>query len=237
MPSRSRSSSVLVKFEAVRGEALSELARGARTRTQWRPCVWQRYRTSIHVAPYCNVLSNLEALDDLVSFGDWCDHVELVPAFDERDEAEMLFRFFGLVLLAWERVESDLRVIRNAAGAANDGKLTQTDLFMGFVNRIFKHRERGQGRTDTAFHAHHHHGPYLFADARGYQRALPADGCYRALDHRTPTTSATAIPLVLPSLVSAMHALSVSLRSTSSVLANPAARARVESAYGVHVFP
>ena len=115
-----------VCFEAIRENAVSELDRWSRTRVgQCRPCVWQQYREASHVAPYCNVLSHLQALDDLLRFGTWCDHVELTAWTDDSDEAEMVFRYYGIVFLLWEELVADLRII---GGAAKTGKPTKRKL-------------------------------------------------------------------------------------------------------------
>lgn len=228
-----------VEFGLVRADALTALERGARTRSyQWRPCVWQLYRPAVHVGPYCNALSHLQALDELLANSSWCDHLELRPELDESEEAEALFRFVGLVLLAWEQVEADLRLIHGAAspGRGNSRDIPETVPLRGFLNHVIKHRGTPHG-DGAAFHRQHHHGPYLFEDAPQYRRALPSDGAYTALGHRTPATATMGLPLVVPSVVDAMQVLSRALRRTSSLLRDPSARRRVVEKFGVHVFP
>ena len=224
-----------VEFLEVRNAALAELDKGALTPAgQWRPCVWQNYRAASHVGPYCNALSHLEALHDLLEHGTWCDDVELSPWLNDADDTEQLFRFYGIVFLAWHELVQDLRLIHGAAlpGKSKSIKVPSVDELMGFVNRVFKHRGTPDG--DASFHERHHHGPYLFADAPAYAEALPADGQYVAVGQRPRAGARPPLPLVVPSLIDAMRRTSEALRATSSILRHSDARARVIAAYGVH---
>ena len=223
-----------VCFEAIRENAVSELDRWSRTRVgQWRPCVWQQYREASHVAPYCNVLSHLQALDDLLRFGTWCDHVELTAWTDDSDEAEMVFRYYGIVFLLWEELVADLRIIGGAAktGKPTKRKLSTTEPLMAFINHTWKHRISSL-RAGRPFHVSHHHGPYVFADVPGYLDALPSDGAYAALDHRPPLGTMGPLMLVVPSITLAMKDLGRALLETSSLLRDASSRQKVIDVYG-----
>lgn len=220
-----------IAFGDVRLAALAELDKGAFTPArQWRPCVWQNYRDASHVGPYCNALSHLKALYELLEHGTWCDSIEIGPCLDDTDEAECLFRFYGLVFLAWHEHVQDLRLIHGAAlpGKGKSAKVPNVDELMRFVNHVYKHRGTRDG--DASFHERHHHGPYLFADVPGHDAALPVDG-FVAVGHR-PRPG--ALPLVVPSLVDAMRRTAQALRTTSGILRRPDARARVIASYGLH---
>jgi hypothetical protein len=227
-----------VCFEAIRENAVSELDRWSRTRVgQWRPCVWQQYREASHVAPYCNVLSHLQALDDLLRFGTWCDHVELTAWTDDSDEAEMVFRYYGIVFLLWEELVADLRIIGGAAttGKSTKRKLSTTEPLMEFINRTWKHRSTPL-RAGRPFHASHHHGPYVFTDVPGYRAALPADGAYAALDHHPSPGTTGPLVLVVPSITLAMTDLGRAMVETSSLLRDVSARQKVIDVYGARRF-
>jgi hypothetical protein len=224
-----------VQFSVVRVEAVTQLERGLYT-TQGnpRPCVWQNYAPSRHKAVYCNVLSHLESLEDLLRSGGWCDEAILEPVFSEADDSIRLFRYYGLVFLAFEECVADLRLIRGAArGTESRSKVkveADAEMLMGFLNHVWKHRN-APGQAD-AFHRLHHHGPYLFADCAGFEAALPIDGAYVAMGHTTPPHVPPPVPLVVPSVVLAMKALSEVLLATSTLLRHRGARRRVESKYG-----
>jgi hypothetical protein len=230
-----RTTSAGVRFSVVRVEAVTQLERGLyTTRGNPRPCVWQNYAPSRHKAVYCNVLSHLESLEDLLRNGQWCDDAVLEPAFSETDDCIRLFRYYGLVFLAFEECVADLRLIRGAARGINNGSKAKVEpdaeRIMGFVNHVWKHRN-APGQAD-AFHRLHHHGPYLFADCAAFENALPGDGAYLAMGHTTPSNVSPPVPLVVPSLISAMNALRSVLLATSTLLRHREARRRVESQYG-----
>lgn len=192
---RSADEPTTIVFSDVRFAALAELDKGAFTAAgQWRPCVWQGYRNASHVGPYCNALPHLEALHDLLEHGSWCDPIMLGPWLDDTGEAERVFRYYGLVFLAWHEHVQDLRLIHGAAqpGKAKSVKVPSVDELMGFVNHVYKHRGTPDG--DHSFHERHHHGPYLFGDAPGYEAALPANRRYAAVGHRPPTGAAPPVP-------------------------------------------
>lgn len=224
-----------VAFAHVRVAALAELDKGAFTAAgQWRPCVWQGYRDASHVGPYCNTLSHLEALHDLLEHGTWCDPIVLGPWLDDSGDAEWVFRYYGLVFLAWHDHVQDLRLIQGVArpGKAKSAKVSSVDELMGLVNHVYRHRGTPDG--DQSFHERHHHGPYLFADVPGHEAVLPADRRYVAVGHRPPVGAVPPVPLVVPSLVGVMRRTSQALRSTSSILRQADARNRVSDAYSLH---
>lgn len=226
-----RTSDQEITFQEVRFEALDALRRGMYTPNgNVRPCVWQDYAPSRHVAPYCNVLSHVETLEDLLLSGSWCDDVVLEPTFDESEDTLRLFRWYGLAFLAFEECIADLRLVRHAARSGPKKVEADAESYMGIINVVWKHRD--QAHQGGAFHRMHHHGPYLFADRRGFRTALPPDDVYLALGHPTPSHAHPPVPLVVPSLVTGMRALARVLTSTSSVLRDRAARARVEKEYG-----
>ncbi len=229
-----------MRFQTVRLDALKQLRRGLYTAYgNPRPCVWQKYAQSAHDALYCNVLSHLQALEDLLNDGLWCDQVLLGSDFTLDDDVEGLFRYYGLAFLAFEECVADLRLVRGAAAPGQSGRKAKVEegaeVYMDYINHVWKHR--GQNGRAAAFHRVHHHGPYLFADHPRYREALPADGNYVAMGHSTPQYVAAPVSLVVPSLTGGMRALGGVLLATSKLLRNdPHARQRVRSVYGTATF-
>ncbi len=224
-----------MQFESVRFAALGELWKGMYTpHGNPRPCVWQGTRYSLHSALYCNLVANLESLEDILREGTWCDHVEVIAEFSAEPERVRLIRYYGLAFLAFEQCVADLRLVRGAIAGTKSRKVEPTaERYMAFINRVWKHRA-GNPTTAGPFHTIHHHGPYLLADCDGYEKALPADGHYFATDHQPPIQSAPPIPLVVPSLPDAMRSLSDVLLTTSGLFRqDPAAKKRVDAAFGL----
>ena len=219
------------QFRAIRADAYEALNRGTRDPDGYEIlCVWQD-RHDEHVGIYCNALSHLEPLGDLLEHGAWCDEVA-VPAEFVGDECgvEELFRFYSMAFLMLSECLADLRDI--ARTVRRQAKMTEdAEHLIAYINRVWKHRESTQGEQPP-FHKAHHHGPYLFADAVDYQSALPPDGRYIALDH-APTGSDVALPLVVPSLVDAVRSVGAQVEAINTILEDPHARAEVEGAWAV----
>jgi hypothetical protein len=190
------------------------------------------------VAVYCNVLSHLEAIEELLGGGRWCDDILVTSEFSPDDDLEALFRYYGLTFLGVEECIADLRLIRGAA-CNSRGRMAKVEPhaedYMGYINHVWKHRDHSGLAAE--FHRMHHHGPYLFADHPHYREGLPADGTYVAMGHRTPRHITPPVPLVVPSLIGAMQALGEVVLATSRLLrSDPGARQRVRNVYGMARF-
>ena len=126
-------------FGTMRLKARAELHRGMFTRhDNPRPCVWQDYSPSRHDAVYCNVLSHLETLDDLLTRGTWCDDITLHREFRDDDDCMRLFRYYGLVFLGFDQCIADLRtLVTVATGSKKQQKLdARIESYMGFINSV-----------------------------------------------------------------------------------------------------
>lgn len=219
-----------LSFRRVRLEAL-EVFRSVTWAEDGGPiaCVWQQKHEPAHVAAYCNLLSHLEALEELLEGGTWCDDVSLSLAFDDGPDSEKLFRFLTTSFLLIDQCFVDCREILQAA----DGKDLQpaSRAFAEFINRVWKHRgSRAKGKASPAFHSCGHHGPYFFEDD-AISTPPPPDDCYLSLRHR-PAGDCGAVTVVVPSLKAAINRIGEELSSISELLSEPAARGRVEAKWG-----
>ncbi|GAB3176019.1 hypothetical protein GCM10027059_50240 [Myceligenerans halotolerans] len=225
-----------VLFESVRTGSLAALRRAFRDEDGYeRYCEWQDGHDS-HVAIYCNAMSNVKALEDLLQHGTWCDDVELVEGLTVEDDPfdasqandDRLFRYYTQAFNDLAPCLTDLRTIANSTKAA---KLPiEADSILGFINNVWNHRSREQGQR-PAFHKTHHHGPYVFADCPGYEAVLPADGVYLAIDH-SPSKTTQPVPLVVPSLRAAMSAFGTAIAHIDNRLKDEQARSAVEAEWG-----
>ena len=214
-------------FKEVRGEALEALYQGTHRQDELLMCEWQNRHVS-HVGVYCNALSHMDSVADLLAHGAWCDELTVPLTFVDDHDADRLFRFYSLVMLMLSECLTDLRNIAQAVDRR--ARLEpQAHELMGYINSVWKHRNTDQGEQQS-FHGHHHHGPYLFADGGQDVSALAPDGRYVALGH-VPSRGTGPAPLVVPSLTSAVRAVGDQVHALSDVLEVAEARAKVESAW------
>ncbi|MCU1400762.1 MAG: hypothetical protein JWN62_3871 [Acidimicrobiales bacterium] len=212
-----------MRFEQIRLDALDRLSAFATA-----PCDWQEAPPAGHKAVYCNLVSNLDTLMDLLRYGIWCDDIEVpgaaLPA--NGDEAEQLFRYLGLAFLAVDQVVMDTRDVWKAVGKACElaGRRLDGQL-MARINHIWKHRGASDG-TRT-MHRDHHHGPYVFLDAQPVAATLPSGADW-------PAVGPGAV-LTVPSLPDAIGTLEELISYTDSHLREDGPRDRVARKYTTQV--
>lgn len=221
---------IIRRFSEVRADAFEVLGRGTRDEDNYDLLCVMQDRHERHVGIYCNALSHITALSDLLEHGAWCDDVTMRPEFVDDIGHDKLFRYYSTAFLLLGECLADLRYISRIV--QSQGQLTHdAGQLMGFINRVWKHRETPQG-TQPAFHRAHHHGPYLFADSPEYESGLPKDGRYMAIGHNHVDTR-EPLPLVVPSMVTAVRSVGAQVAAINQLLGNATARARVESAWAV----
>lgn len=193
-----------------------------------------RTSTTRTLASTANALSHIDSFADLLAHGAWCDEIAMPPKFVDDHDADKLLRFYSLAWLMLSECLADLRSIAHAVSRSTR-LLPEADQLMGFINAVWKHRNRGQGEQQP-FHRHHHHGPYLFADAGRYKSALPQDRSYVALGHVPPGGEGPA-PLVVPSLISAVGTVGDQVRALDLLLDRPEAREKLEVSWSTAEVP
>ena len=215
-------------FRGVRADAFEALNEGLRDSDGYPLlCTWQDQHAD-HVGIYCNALSHLDALSDLLLYGQWCDDIVLQAKFTDDERVERLLRFYSIVFLILCECLTDMRnIVQTVSPRAK--LVGDAEALMGYVNRVWKHRVASHG-AGVPFHKSHHHGPYLFADSLNFAAALPDDGRYFGLGH-TPAPGDGPMPLVIPSLVKAIRVVGVQVLEVSTLLEDADARGKVELAW------
>lgn len=224
-------------FGNVRWSALSALRRGC-----FEPdyslaepasailCRWQEDSDS-HIGLFCNLVSNLESLDDLLSKAKWCDDFEVPLGWAEPFSVDELLRLYGIIFLVWEQTVEDYDDLLKV-GLMPRREVKAYDARAGslkaLINNVFKHRHH---RSTGGWHRAHHHGPYLFddnsANARVERDAEPTVSVERPAPGKKDYTR-----LVVPSLVSAMESLGRLQSITDAMLTDDDSRARVVATWG-----
>lgn len=193
-------------------------------------CVMQDRHEGLHVGVYCNALSHIEALSELLDYARWCDEHDMRDARGDSDEAERLFRYYTTVFLLIEECHQDLIDIAATADLEQSGPLNR---LTGFVNRVLKHRRSHDHGVVGGFHVSNHHGPYYFADDPEHAIALPA--AYTSINNYGALKSGVATALLVPSMVDAARALAQAVAVAAADTSTPAALAQIEAEYGRQV--
>lgn len=223
-----------IPFGDIRQVALSELIRGCFASDQESvpiPCRWHEWTApDCHVGVFCNLVSHLEALRDLLTHGTWCDEYLLPEGWTTPNDAmvEPIISHMTLAFLIWEPLAEDYRNLHSMA-PGGETSISRTSELRGWINQVLKHRHRG-----NVHHRVHHHGPYLFEDHpnnEDYERdSEPTISRNGELQHSDGRAWAR---VVVPSLISAITTLAEMTAAIDERLTtDPAAAARIEAAYG-----
>lgn len=218
----------MVTFQEVRLEAWDELHS-----TIWgndaNPiyCTMQERHAELHIGVYCNALSHVEALNELLLLADWCDDIEMRANQADEVDSERLLRLYSIVFLLIEECHQDLIDISTTVGFEPPKTLMPVK---AFVNNVLKHRRTKSRGVVGGFHVSNHHGPYFFADDPDHSTDLPSE--LTSIDNFGELSAGTVAAVLMPSLVTTVAALADAIVALAAATGTPEASKKIEQEYG-----